>query len=264
MEEINLIDSHCHLIFENFLDDIEEVACRWRSKGVKKLLHACVDLSDIPKMKKISNRFSEIYYSVGLHPLDANKWDSNSEYILRKAIENDNKIVAIGEMGLDLFKNNDIETQIAALLPQMNLAFERNLPVIIHCRDAAKEMINICKDLKHKNICPKGVLHCWSGTVNEMQEFLELGFYISFSGIVTFPKAIETHDCARLVPSDKYLIETDSPFLAPVPFRGKRNEPAFVESVAKSIALIRSSTIELIASESSQNAEKLFQFNLVK
>jgi len=264
MGQINLIDSHCHLIFENFLDDIEEVACRWRSKGVKKLLHACVDLSDIPKMKKISNRFSEIYYSVGLHPLDANKWDSNSEYILRKAIENDNKIVAIGEMGLDLFKNNDIETQIAALLPQMNLAFERNLPVIIHCRDAAKEMINICKDLKHKNICPKGVLHCWSGTVNEMQEFLELGFYISFSGIVTFPKAIETHDCARLVPSDKYLIETDSPFLAPVPFRGKRNEPAFVESVAKSIALIRSSTIELIASESSQNAEKLFQFNLVK
>ena len=263
MEEINLVDSHCHLIFENFLDDLDEVAFRWRSKGVKKLIHACVELSDIPKMEKIANRFSEIYYSVGLHPLDASKWDSHSENVMREAIKNDNRIVAIGEMGLDLFKNNDIETQIAALLPQMKLAFEYNLPVIIHCRDAAYEMINICKDLKKENTCPKGVLHCWSGTVDEMQEFLELGFYISFSGIVTFPKAFETHDCARLVPSDKYLIETDSPFLAPVPYRGKRNEPSFIESVAKTIALIRSSKIEVIASESSQNAEKLFKFDLV-
>ena len=263
MEEINLIDSHCHLIFENFSDDIEEVAYRWRSKGVKKLLHACVELSDIPKMQKIVNRFSEIYYSVGLHPLDANKWDSDSEYVLREAIKNDNRIVALGEMGLDLFKNNDIDTQIAALLPQMKLAFEFDLPVIIHCRDAANEMIKICKDLNKENICPRGVLHCWSGTVDEMQEFLELGFYISFSGIVTFPKAIQTHACAKLVPSDKYLIETDSPFLAPVPYRGKRNEPAFVESVAKSMALIRSSKVDVIARQSSQNAEKLFKFSLV-
>ena len=264
MEEVNLIDSHCHLIFENFSDDIDDVACRWRSKGVKKLLHACVDLSDIPKMQKIANRFSEIYYSVGLHPLDAYKWDSHSENILSEAIKKDNRIVAIGEMGLDLFKNNDIDTQIAALLPQMRLAFKSDLPVIIHCRDAAHEMINICKELKKNNICPRGVLHCWSGTVDEMQEFLELGFYISFSGIVTFPKALEIHECARLVPSDKYLIETDSPFLAPVPYRGKRNEPAFVESVAKAMALIRSSKIDIIASESSRNAEKLFKFDLVK
>ena len=264
MEEINFIDSHCHLIFENFIDDIDQVACRWRSKGVKKLLHACVELSDIPKMQKIANRFSEIYYSVGLHPLDANKWDSNSADILKEAIRNDNRIVAIGEMGLDLFKNDDIEEQISALMPQMKLAYECDLPVIIHCRNAAREMIHICKDLKKSNICPKGVLHCWSGTVNEMKEFLDLGFYISFSGIVTFPKATETHNCARLVPIDKYLIETDSPFLAPVPYRGKRNEPAFVESVAKSIALIRSSKIEEVARESSQNAEKLFKFNLVK
>ena len=264
MEEINLIDSHCHLIFENFSDDIDAVASRWRSKGVKKLLHACVELSDIPKMQKIANRFSEIYYSVGLHPLDANKWNSHSEHVLREAINNDNRIVALGEMGLDLFKNNDIETQVAALLPQMKLAFESDLPVIIHCRNAAHQMIKICKDLKKDNICPRGVLHCWSGTVDEMHEFLELGFYISFSGIVTFPKAFETHNCARLVPNNKYLIETDSPFLAPVPYRGKRNEPAFVENVANAIASIRSSKIEVIASESSRNAEKLFKFDLVK
>tara|TARA_B100000212_G_C27310975_1_gene505740 strand:+ start:304 stop:1098 length:795 start_codon:yes stop_codon:yes gene_type:complete len=263
MEDINLVDSHCHLIFENFKDDINEVASRWRAKGVKKLLHACVELSDIPKIKEIANRFSEIYYSVGLHPLDAIQWDVNSKNILKEAIKNDRRIVAIGEMGLDLFKNDNLDEQISALLPQMELAFEFNLPVIIHCRDAAQEMISICKDLKKRNICPRGVLHCWSGTTDEMREFLKLGFYISFSGIVTFPKAIDIHDCARIVPGNRYLIETDSPFLAPVPYRGKRNEPAYVESVAQSIASIRSTSINLIASESSQNAEDLFKFSLI-
>tara|TARA_B100000900_G_scaffold409506_1_gene425565 strand:- start:220 stop:1014 length:795 start_codon:yes stop_codon:yes gene_type:complete len=264
MDEINLIDSHCHLIFDNFKDDIDDVASRWRSIGVKKLLHACVELSDIPKIKKIANLYSEIYYSVGLHPLDANQWDFKSKNIMKDAIGNDSRVVAIGEMGLDLFKNNDLEIQIAALLPQMQIAFEYDLPVIIHCREAAQELISICKDLKKNNCCPRGVLHCWSGTVTEMKEFLELGFYISFSGIVTFPKAKETHECAKLVPKDRYLIETDSPFLAPVPYRGKRNEPAFVESVAKAIAQIRLCDLELIASESTQNAEELFKFSLVK
>ena len=263
MKEVNLIDSHCHLIFENFEDDLDEVANRWRSKGVTKLLHACVELSEIPKIKKLANRFSEVFYSVGLHPLDANQWNSESKLILKKAIEEDSRIVAIGEMGLDLFKDKNIEEQISALLPQMEIAFEFDLPVIIHCRDAAEEMIGICKDLKQRNICPRGVLHCWSGTVNEMNEFLDLGFYISFSGIVTFPKAVEIHNCAKQVPSNRYLIETDSPFLAPVPYRGKRNEPAFVESVAMSLASIRSSDLEIIASESSQNAEELFKFSLI-
>ena len=264
MEEINLIDSHCHLIFENFEKDLDEVANRWRSIGVKKLLHACVELSDIPKIQNIANKFSELYYSVGLHPLDAAQWNSNSISIMHEAIKKDNRIVAIGEMGLDLFKNKDIDTQINALLPQMEIAVEYDLPVIIHCRDAAQEMIRICKDLAKNNICPRGVLHCWSGTPEEMNEFLELGFYISFSGIVTFPKACEIHDCARLVPKDRYLIETDSPFLAPVPFRGKRNEPAYVECVAHRMASIRSTDLKLIASESTHNAEELFKFSVVK
>ncbi len=264
MSEINLIDSHCHLIFENFNADLDEVADRWREKGVKKLLHACVDLSEIPKIKNIANKFPEVYYAVGLHPLDAIKWDNNSSSILKKAIQEDQRVVAIGELGLDLFKNNDIETQVKALLPQIDIACEFDLPVIIHCREAANELITICKDLKKKNLCPKGVLHCWSGTPDEMREFLELGFYISFSGIVTFPKALDIHECAKLVPNNRYLVETDSPFLAPVPYRGKRNEPAFVENVAKSIASLRSSELTNIADESSRNAEDLFKFHLVK
>ena len=264
MKDINLIDSHCHLIFDNFNDDIEEVALRWRAKGVTKLLHACCDPSEIPQLKKIADNFSELYYSVGLHPLDASKWSKDSQSILRKAIQSDSRVVAIGELGLDFFKSDNKETQLLALYPQLELAYELDMPIIVHCRDAAKEMISLFKDLSKNNCCPRGVLHCWSGSPQEMEEFLSLGFYISFSGIVTFPKAYETHECARLVPRNRYLVETDSPFLAPVPFRGKRNEPSYVENVAKTIATIRSIELITVAKETSENAEKLFKFDLVK
>ena len=263
MSDIELIDSHCHLIFENFEKDLEDVILRLRSKGVKKLVHACCELTEIPKLKKISHEFNEIYYSVGLHPLEAQKWQLSSKSLLRKSAQEDKRVVAIGELGLDFFKNQNKTQQIDALIPQMELAHEIELPVIIHCRDAAKEMIEICVNLSKKGKCPRGVLHCWTGTTNEMKKFLDLGFYISFSGIVTFPKAHEIHECAKIVPSDKYLIETDSPFLAPVPHRGKRNEPAFVENVANFMADLRSTELINIAKESYKNAEDLFKFDLL-
>ena len=263
MSDIELIDSHCHLIFENFEQDLEDVVSRWRERGVKKLLHACCELSEIPKLKKISHDFDEIFYSVGLHPLEANKWDINSKSLLENAAQEDRRVVAIGELGLDFFKSENKNKQIDALIPQMELAYQLDLPVIIHCRDAANEMIEICSELSKEGKCPKGVLHCWTGNPNEMKQFLDLGFYISFSGILTFPKSYEIHECAKIVPSDRYLIETDSPFLAPVPHRGKRNEPAFVENVANFLANLRSCELINIAEESSKNAEDLFKFDLI-
>ena len=263
MSDIELIDSHCHLIFENFEKDLQDVVHRLRSKGVKKLVHACCELKEIPKLKKISHEFNEIYYSVGLHPLEAKKWEISSKSLLRRSAQEDRRVVAIGELGLDFFKNENKTQQIDALIPQMELAYELELPVIIHCRDAANEMIAICNDLFRKGKCPTGVLHCWTGTPNEMKQFLDLGFYISFSGILTFPKAYDIHKCAKLVPNDKYLIETDAPFLAPVPYRGKRNEPAFVEKVAIFMADLRSEELITIAKESSKNAEDLFKFDLL-
>ena len=181
----------------------------------------------------------------------------------KRSAQEDKRFVAIGELGLDFFKNSNKTEQINALIPQMELASEMGLPLIIHCRDAANEMIEICNDLSMRGKCPQGVLHCWTGTPKEMKQFLDLGFYISFSGIVTFPKAHEIHECAKIVPNDKYLIETDSPFLAPVPHRGKRNEPAFVENVAKYMADLRSTELNIIAKQSSKNAEDLFKFNLL-
>ncbi|WP_032522046.1 TatD family hydrolase [Prochlorococcus marinus] len=263
MSDIELIDSHCHLIFENFENDLEDVVKRFRSRGVKKLVHACCELTEIPKLKKISHEFNEIYYSVGLHPLEAKKWKPSSLSILRRSAQEDRRVIAIGELGLDFFKNENKRQQIDALIPQMELAYELELPVIIHCRDAANEMIEICNELFKKGKCPKGVLHCWTGTPEDMKHFLDLGFYISFSGIVTFPKAYDIHQCAKLVPSDKYLIETDSPFLAPVPHRGKRNEPSYVENVANFMADLRSTELITIAKESSSNAEDLFKFDLL-
>jgi len=178
MSDIELIDSHCHLIFENFEKDLEDVVLRLRSRGVKKLVHACCELTEIPKLKKISHEFNEIYYSVGLHPLEAKKWEQSSKSLLRKSALEDRRVVAIGELGLDFFKNENKTQQIEALIPQMELAYELKLPVIIHCRDAANEMIEICSDLSNRGKCPDGVLHCWTGTPNEMKQFLDLGFYI--------------------------------------------------------------------------------------
>jgi TatD DNase family protein len=263
MSDIELIDSHCHLIFENFEKDLEDVVLRWRSRGVKKLVHACCELTEIPKLKKIAHQYNEIYYSVGLHPLEAKKWEKGAKSLLKRSAQEDKRVIAIGELGLDFFKNSNKIEQIDALIPQLELAFELELPVIIHCRDAANEMIEICNDLSKKCKCPRGVLHCWTGTPKEMKQFLDLGFYISFSGIVTFPKAHQIQECAKIVPNDKYLIETDAPFLAPVPHRGKRNEPAFVENVANFMADLRSTELITIAQESSKNAEDLFKFNLL-
>ncbi len=259
MSDIHLIDSHCHIVFASFKDDLDQVARRWRDAGVKSLLHACVDTSEIPSIKLLADRFPELRYSVGVHPLDAKSWEGEETInILRRAALNDSRVVAIGELGLDLYKDQNLEEQISVLNPQLELANELNLPVIIHCRDAASPMIDILKNFEKAGRLIKGVMHCWGGTEDEMKEFLDLGLYISFSGTVTFPKAIQIHKCAAVVPEDRFLIETDSPFLAPVPRRGKRNEPAFVESVASKIAEIRGQTFASVATSSTANSRALF------
>ncbi|KGG14751.1 MULTISPECIES: TatD family hydrolase [unclassified Prochlorococcus] len=255
----SLIDSHCHIVFSTFQDDLEEVASRWRAAGVKSLLHACVEPSEIPAIKALADRFPELRYSVGVHPLDTKHWKGDETIeVLRKSAREDSRVVAIGELGLDLYRDSNLEEQMAVLMPQLDLAFELNLPVIVHCRDAASPMFDLLTDLQDKGRAVSGVMHCWGGTVEEMQRFLDLGFYISFSGTVTFPKAKQIHECALNVPQDRFLIETDCPFLAPIPNRGKRNEPAYVQSVALKIADIRGQDFSDIAESSTLNARVLF------
>ena len=254
----SIIDSHCHIVFSSFDEDREKVAQRWRSQGVKALLHACVEPSEIPAIKLMADQFQEMRYSVGVHPLDVHHWQPDTESVLRRAALDDRRVVAIGELGLDLFKAENLSEQLSILIPQLNLAFELNLPVIVHCRDAAKEMLEVFSKLSQDGCCPRGVMHCWSGNVNQMREFLELGFYISFSGNVTFKNAMDIHLCAKEVPSNRFLVETDSPFLSPVPHRGKRNEPSFVKHVVERISDMRRESFSEIAEKTTQNARELF------
>jgi len=257
-----LVDSHCHIVFRNFDDDLEAVAQRWRDAGVQALIHACVEPSEIAAIRALADRFPELRYSVGVHPLDTQHWQADTQRVLRDAALADRRVVAIGELGLDLYRDNNLDEQLAVLAPQLDLAIELDLPVIIHCRDAAEPMLEVLRRRSEAGSCPRGVMHCWGGTPAEMDAFLELGFHISFSGVVTFPKAEATHACARQVPADRYLVETDCPFLAPVPRRGKRNEPAYVAAVAGRMAELRGESLDQVALTSSANATALFQLPL--
>ena len=253
-----LIDSHCHIVFRNFEADLDAVAQRWRSAGVVALLHSCVEPGEIPAIRSLADRFPELRYSVGVHPLDPQHWQADTPAVLRQAALDDPRVVAIGELGLDLFKATNLEQQRAMLLPQLELAVELDLPVIIHCRDAAEPMLGLLRQLRDQGRCPRGVMHCWGGTPEEMEQFLELGLLISFSGTVTFRNATDTQACARQVPADRYLVETDCPFLAPVPRRGQRNEPAYVLAVAEQLASLRDEPLAEVAATSTANAVRLF------
>ena len=253
-----LVDSHCHLVFRNFDDDLEVVAARWRQAGVRALLHACVEPAEIPAIRALADRFPELRYAVGVHPLDTQHWQDDTAAVLRRAAQGDARVVAIGELGLDLYRETNLERQLAVLEPQLDLAVELNLPVIIHCRDAAAPMLELLAARALRGAVPRGVMHCWGGTPEEMEGFLAHGLFISFSGTVTFPKAEATHQCARQVPADRYLVETDCPFLAPVPRRGKRNEPAYVAAVAARVADLRGEPLDQVALTSTANAVALF------
>jgi TatD DNase family protein len=171
--------------------------------------------------------------------------------------------VAIGETGLDFYKATNYEQQKQALQQQLRIAKELDKPVIIHCRDAAEILQQVCQDFGRNQI-PKGVMHCWGGNKEETQWFLDLGFYISFSGILTFKNARQIKESAQLVPSDRLLIETDCPFLAPVPKRGKTNEPAYVSYVAECLADLRDVPVERIAQQTTENACQLFGIDLTQ
>lgn len=253
-----LIDSHCHIVFRQFEDDLDAVIARWRRAGVVALVHACVEPAEIPAIRALADRLPELRYSVGVHPLDTEHWSDDTAAVLEAAARDDSRVVAIGELGLDLFRQQNLDEQLAVLRPQLDLACRLDLPVIVHCRDAAEPMLAELRRRRREGLCPRGVMHCWGGTPEEMEAFLELGFYISFSGVVTFAKAEATHACARMVPADRYLVETDCPFLAPVPRRGKRNEPAYVAAVAARVAELRGESLEAVASTSTANARTLF------
>ncbi len=256
---MQLIDTHVHINFDIFQKDLEETAQRWQEVGVVHLVHSCVQPEEYEGIKAIADRLPQLSFAVGLHPLSANQWTTTTAEKISTLAKSDPRVVAIGETGLDFYKAQNKEQQIEAFLAQLEIAQRMDVPVIIHCRDAAKALKEVVQDF-WRTIGPvKGVMHCWGGTPEETEWFLDLGFYISFSGVVTFKNAISVQDSAKKVPSNRLLIETDCPFLAPVPKRGKRNEPAYVLYVAQYLAELRQVKLEELARQTTENACQLFR-----
>jgi TatD DNase family protein len=260
---MQLIDTHVHLNFDSFAPDLEQVAQNWRSAGVVRLVHSCVEPAEFDSIRTLADRYPELAFAVGLHPLDVEKWSSESGEQILSLAQSDSRVVAIGEIGLDFYKADNQSLQEQVFRAQLQIAHQLNLPVIIHCRDAATRMAEIMRAFWAEIGAVRGVMHCWSGTPEETQWFLDLGFYISFSGIVTFKNALQVQESAKLVPAERILVETDCPFLTPVPKRGeRRNQPAYVRYVAEQVAQLRQMPLEALAAQTTANACNLFKLVL--
>jgi TatD DNase family protein len=261
---MQLIDTHVHINFADFQPDLDEIAAAWRAQGVTHLVHSCVEPSEFADMQAIADRFPEVFLAIGLHPLDMDKWSAGTAATIESLATSDSRVVAIGETGLDFYKAHDQEVQEQAFWSQLAIAHRLDLPVIIHCRDAAKRTAELIQKFQDEVGAISGVMHCWAGTPEETQWFLDLGFYVSFSGIVTFKNAYQVKASAVMVPNHRLLVETDCPFLTPVPKRKeRRNQPANVFHVASHLAELRQESLEALAGQTTQNALVLFKLPMI-
>jgi TatD DNase family protein len=259
------IDSHCHLDGPRFESDRDQVISRAREAGVTNML--AIGTGDRPGTLdcavKIADQHDFIYATVGIHPHEA-KLAKDSDFAELEQLARNPKVIAWGEIGLDYYYDHSPrETQQKVFIQQMEMARTAKLPIVIHCRpsDNSDNAWSDCLGLIVQHWKPSGlggVLHCFTGEWAHAKHALDLGFTISFAGNVTFPKAQQIRDSAMQVPLDRMLIETDSPFLAPIPYRGKRNEPAFVKEVARQIGELRGLTMEEIGRQTSQNFYRFF------
>jgi TatD DNase family protein len=259
--EFHYIDSHAHVEADKFDEDREAVIERARAAGVEIIVN--VGNGDVANQSheaafKLADAYSFIYTTVGVHPHEASLLDDN---LLARLIEwsHHPKVIAWGEIGLDYYYDNSPrEVQRAAFRHQLQAARERKLPVVIHTRDAEDDTLTILNDQWQGSNLP-GIIHCFTGTRAFAEAAIQLGFSISFSGVVTFKNAEDLRETAKSLPLDKILIETDAPFLAPVPFRGKRNEPAYVVETAKTLAALRGLAPEAFGQITAANFKRLFE-----
>jgi TatD DNase family protein len=257
-----MIDSHCHLADEAFEADLDAVVERARAAGVRSVLCilAAGDEAEAARAARLRGIWPEACFGAGVHPHQAKDFSAAgaAEAAVRRSLADGRTIRAIGEIGLDYhydFSPRDVQHQV--FREQVRLAREVKLPIVIHTREATDDTIAILREEGGGEV--RGVFHCFTGDRREAEAVLALGFHLSFSGIVTFPKAAELRDVARETPVDRLLVETDAPFLAPVPHRGKRNEPAFVPLVVDAIASVRSEPAAEVAAAASRTFEALFR-----
>ena len=253
------VDSHAHLDSADFDQDRSAVVERAQAAGVTRILAigSGTGPGTLDCAIKLAEAFECLDASIGIHPHEA-ALATEDDFGLLKQLSEHSAVIAWGEIGLDFhYDHSPRDVQIEVFARQLKLASERRLPVIIHTREAEKETLTLLQQ-HWTEPGVGGILHCYSGSLEFAQAGLEMGFWVSFSGMLTFPKAQNVRDVALRIPLDRLLIETDAPFLAPVPHRGKRNEPAFVVEAARALAQLRSMTIEEIARQTSENYHRLF------
>ncbi len=240
-----MIDSHCHLDHEPLFNNIEEILKRSKDVGIEKLLTICTTLKSYEKIKKLVIKDDMIYGTYGIHPHEAKNDKISCELIIDE-INKNKKIIGIGETGLDFFYNHsDKNDQINSFEEHIKAAIELNIPLIIHSREAESFTLEILNKFKKHNL--KILMHCFTGSKEFAESLLNLNAYFSASGIITFKNSIDLQKTFKFIPLDKVLIETDSPYLAPVPHRGKKNEPSYVKFTADKLASIKEiSTVELV------------------
>ena len=252
---MQLIDSHCHINFDPLCDDMSGLLDRAKQNNVDYMLCVAVNLEDYPQIEKLSAEHENIFSSVGVHPNYTDCHDPSSEELVELA-KNPN-VVAIGETGLDYFRNEgDLDWQHRRFENHIEAAKTCKKPLIIHTRSASDDTMNMLESLDASE--SGGVMHCFAEDWPTAKRALDIGFYISFSGIVTFKSAETLRDVARKVPLDRMLVETDSPYLAPVPFRGKTNEPSFVKHTAEMLCELRNESFENLAAATTKNFFDLF------
>ncbi|WP_246946003.1 TatD family hydrolase [Bacillus pinisoli] len=251
-----LFDTHVHLNADQFNDDLEEVLERAKQQGVQNMVVVGFDRPTIKKAIELAEKYPHLYASVGWHPVDAiDMTDEDLHWI--EELSSHPKVVAIGEMGLDYYwDKSPKETQKEVFRKQIQLARRVKLPIIIHNREATQDIVDILKEENAAEV--GGIMHCYSGSLEVAKECIDMNFYISFGGPVTFKNAKKPKEVAKELPLDKLLIETDCPFLAPHPHRGKRNEPSFVSLIAKEIAELKGITYEEVVLKTYDNARQLF------
>ena len=251
-----MIDSHCHLDHEPLYSDLENVILRSKAVGIEKLLTISTSLESFERIKNIINIDKMIYGTIGIHPHEANDKSIGSKEIINN-FKISSKIIGIGETGLDFYYNNsDRDKQIKSFIEHIEAALETNAPLVIHSRNAEEETFKILNNYENRNI--KILMHCFTGTKQFAEKLLKLNAFFSASGIITFKNSIDLQETFKFLPLDRILIETDSPFLAPVPNRGKKNEPSFISFTADKLAEIKKVSKNEIIKVTTENFNKLF------
>lgn len=257
------IDSHCHLDFPEFQARLPEVLSNMKTAKVSHALCVSVDLPDFPNVLKLAQDHSNLYASVGVHPDYEDTPEPSFEFLVETASKHP-KIVAIGETGLDYYRMGDrsyesMEWQRERFRTHIRAAIASKKPLIIHTRSASADTLNILKEEGADRI--GGVMHCFTESLEVARAAMEMGFYISFSGIVTFKSAVDLQETCKQIPIDRLLIETDSPYLAPIPYRGKTNEPAWVSKVGEFVSNLKGIPLEEVAEQTSNNFYQCFQID---